>query len=259
MSEECVARIQLAYDGSDFHGWQVQPGLRTVQGELMRALSRLVPIEGPPPGAGRTDAGVHARGQVTSVAVESPDLVERIARALPRMMPSDIGIVAVTKESPEFHARYSATGRRYVYRVAHRFDPMRRLDHLLVRDALDVAAMRQATSDLLGDHDCTSFCRPSSVEPGRTRCVIRKADLREADETLVFEIAADRFLHSMVRVIVGTLLEIGRGRREATAFPEIIAACKREAAGSTAPAHGLCLEEVEYGQVDRRESDRRAP
>ena len=110
----CVARIQLAYDGSDFHGWQVQPGLRTVQGELMRALSRLVPLEGPPPGAGRTDAGVHARGQVTSVEVEDSDRVRRIARALPRMMPSDIGIVSVTEEPPGFHARYSAANTDWI-------------------------------------------------------------------------------------------------------------------------------------------------
>lgn len=249
----CVARIELAYDGSDFHGWQVQPGLRTVQGELMRALTRLVPLSGPPPGAGRTDAGVHARGQVTSVPVEHVDLVRRIARALPRMMPSDIGIVSVVEAPPGFHARHSATGRRYVYRVAFRYDPMRRLDHLLVRGELDLDAMRAAAAELLGEHDCTSFCRPSSLEPGRTRCVIRMSELREEEDTLIFDIAADRFLHSMVRVIVGTLLEIGRGRRPASAFGDIIAARHRDAAGATAPAHGLCLEEVEYGSADRHE------
>jgi tRNA pseudouridine38-40 synthase len=250
-SEPCVARIQLAYDGSDFHGWQIQPGLRTVQGELMDALAKLVPLEGPPPGAGRTDAGVHARGQVSSVPVDHPDLVRRIAHALPRMMPSDVGIVSVAPAPVGFHARYSATGRRYVYRMARRFDPMRRLDHLLVGEGLDVAAMVEAAAKLVGDHDCTSLCRTSSLEPERTRCKIRISRLRDVDGALIYEIAADRFLHSMVRIIVGTLLEVGKGRRGGDVFAEVLSARRREAAGPTAPPHGLCLEEVEYGQVDR--------
>jgi tRNA pseudouridine38-40 synthase len=245
VSDRCVAKIVLAYDGSDFHGWQIQPNHRTVQGELTEALSKLVPLDGVPPGAGRTDAGVHARGQVASLEIDR-DHLPRIARALPRMMPSDIGIVAVREQPLGFHARHSAVARRYVYRMATRYDPMRRLDHLLVGDALDVAAMQQACATLVGRHDCTSFCRTSSVEPDRTECDIQRVELSRGEDALVFEIKADRFLHSMVRAIVGTLIEVGQGKRDAQCFASILADRSRDAAGETAPAHGLCLEEVEY-------------
>lgn len=245
MSDRCVAKIVLAYDGSDFHGWQIQPRHRTVQGELTQALAKLVRFEGVPPGAGRTDAGVHARGQVSSLEIDREHL-PRIARALPRMMPSDIAIIEVREQPLGFHARHSAIARRYIYRMATRYDPMRRLDHLMVGETLDVEAMQRACGSLLGRHDCTSFCRTSSVDPDRTVCDIQGARLTRGEDSLIFEIKADRFLHSMVRVIVGTLVEVGQGKRESSCFPAILAARHRDAAGETAAAHGLCLEEVEY-------------
>lgn len=249
--ETTVLRITLAYDGTDFHGWQVQPGgVRTVQGEIVRALSRLVPMDGIPPGAGRTDAGVHARGQVTSLAVHGPEAVARVRRALPRMVPADIAIRSVEEARPDFHARFSATARRYQYRFTTEADPFLRRNHLTVRNDLDRGAMAEALAPLVGDHDCTSLCRTASLEPGRTLCRIRRATLEWDGSTGVFEIAADRFLHSMVRIIVGTLLEVGRRNRGVDTFSEVLAAHDRRQAGPTAPPHGLCLEEVEYAGHD---------
>jgi len=245
--EDTVLRITLAYDGTDFHGWQVQPGgVRTVQGELVRALTRLVPMDGFPPGAGRTDAGVHAAGQVSSLVVHGQEAIARVRRALPRMMPPDVAVRSVEVASPDFHARFSATGRLYRYRFTAEADPFLRRSHLRVRGDLDRDAMRASLGPLVGDHDCTSLCRTSSLEPGRTHCRISDASLEWDGATGVFEIRADRFLHSMVRIIVGTLLEVGRSARGVDTFTEVLAAHDRRLAGSTAPPHGLCLEEVEY-------------
>ena len=242
-----VARITLAYDGTDFHGWQVQPGgLRTVQGELVRALRRLVPLDGIPPGAGRTDAGVHARGQVCSVPVADEAALARLQRALPRMMPPDVAIAAVEAAPGDFHARFGATGRVYTYRFTTERDPFRRRDHLLVEGPIDRDAMVAACRPLIGDHDATSLCRTASLEPGRTLCRIRRAELVWEGTTGRFTIEADRFLHSTVRIVVGTLLEVGRGRRPVSTFEDVLAARDRRAAGATAPAHGLCLERVHY-------------
>ena len=244
-----VLRITLAYDGTDFHGWQIQPGgVRTVQGEVLRALRRLVPLDGIPPGAGRTDAGVHARGQVTSLAVPDAAAVERVSRALPRMMPPDVAIREITTAGAGFHARFGARGRRYRYRFCMEADPFLRRNHLRIRPDLDLERMQASLRGLIGDHDCSSLCRTASLEPGRTLCRIRRAELVWTDGTGHFEIEADRFLHSMVRVVVGTLLEVGRGTRGVDTFPELLAARDRRVAGATAPPHGLCLEEVFYDE-----------
>jgi len=245
-----VLRITLAYDGTEFHGWQIQPGgLRTVQGEMIRALERLVQLDGIPPGAGRTDAGVHARGQVSSLEVPDDAAVTRVSQSLPRMMPPDIAIREVSTAQPGFHARFSARGRRYRYYFCMDPDPFLRRNHLQVRPDLDLAAMRASLSALVGDHDCTSLCRTPSLEPGRTLCRIRRAELVWADGVGHFEIEADRFLHSMVRIVVGTLLEVGRGTRGVDTFTEVLAVRDRRQAGPTAPPHGLCLEEVFYDDV----------
>lgn len=245
-----VARLVLAYDGTAFHGWQVQPGLRTVQGELTAALARLVPLASPPPGAGRTDAGVHARGQVASVPLNEAESLGRVARALPHLLPDDMAVLEVTAAAPDFHARFSATGRHYVYRMLLRPDPLRRRDHWWVRQPVDVAPMREAAALLLGDHDCSSFCVTASIDPGRMLCRIRRAELLPgpAGDSIELHLEADRFVHSMVRTVAGTLVEIGRGRRTSASISAILLARDRRAAGMTAPPHGLCLERVEYAR-----------
>ncbi|HKI84769.1 MAG TPA: tRNA pseudouridine(38-40) synthase TruA [Candidatus Krumholzibacteria bacterium] len=247
-----VVRLDLSYDGGGFHGWQVQPGLRTVQGELMRCLKKLLPLEGIPPGAGRTDAGVHARGQVASFPLPDPSTFERIHRALPRMVSQDMAVRRVLLADPDFHARHSARGRIYTYRIMLEHDPLRRRTHYFVPSALQIEKMKRAAQDLLRDDDYTSFCKASSVVQGKTRCKVRRAELVSEGPVIVFTIEADRFLHSMVRTIVGTLVEIGRGIRPVDAIPQILHARSREQAGHLAPAHGLCLEEVKYGHEGRR-------
>ncbi len=251
-----IVRLDLAYDGRDFHGWQVQPDQRTVQGELVRCLRRLILLPGLPPGAGRTDRGVHARGQVASFPLEDPGQLERIQRALPHMLPEDIAVRRIRLAPPGFQARYSARGRRYRYFLTRRKDPFLRHTHLWVAAPLDLAAMEKALDPLLGTHDFTSFCKTASLEEGKTHCTIHRARWVVEGESLVFEIVADRFLHSMVRVLVGTLLEIGRGLRPPGAIGSILEARSRSAAGRTAPPHGLCLEEVFYDE-DRLEEMRR--
>jgi tRNA pseudouridine38-40 synthase len=255
-----VARIVLAYDGTDFHGWQVQPDLRTVQGELARAVGRLVPLTEPPPGAGRTDAGVHARGQVASVPLAGAQQLSLLARALPRLVPADMAVLEVAARAPGFHARFSATARRYTYRMLEVADPLRRRDHWRVRPGLNWPAMQSAAPLLVGDHDCTSFCRAASAEPGRMRCVVRNSELSRGalPGSWEYTVEADRFVHSMVRTIVGTLLEIGAGRRAPESISDILAARDRRAAGATAPPHGLCLEQVEYASADSREAGQAA-
>lgn len=249
-----VVRLDLAYDGLAFHGWQVQPDQRTVQGELVRCLKRLIPLEGLPPGAGRTDAGVHARGQVASFILpegklSAEALLERLQRALPRMIPPDMAVKKISLAGPGFHARHSARGRRYRYRIVRERDPFLRGTHAFVPGPLDFDAMAAATAALLGRHDFTSFCKASSKEEGKTHCHVRQAEWTREGEVLVFQIEADHFLHTMVRTIVGTLLEVGRQRRPPAAIRSILGAASRAAAGRSAPAHGLCLEEVHYDET----------
>jgi len=222
--------------------------LRTVQGELMRCLKKLLPLEGIPPGAGRTDAGVHARGQVASFPLPDPSNFERIQRALPRMVPEDMAVRRVLMVDSDFHARHSACGRVYRYRMMLEQDPLLRRTHYFIPNQLEIEKMKSAAGDLLGDHDYTSFCKASSVVEGKTHCEVRRAEVVSEGPAIVFTIEADRFLHSMVRTIVGTLVEIGRGIRPVDAIPEILHARRRERAGHLAPAHGLCLEAVRYGQ-----------
>ncbi len=242
-----TARLVLAYDGTDFHGWQVQPGgLRTVQGVLIDALRGLVPLASIPPGAGRTDAGVHARGQVASVPLVDPQHLERLCRALPSRLPADVVLREAALEGPDFHARFSAVGRVYRYRFTALRDPFLRRDHLEIDSRLDHEAMAAACAFLVGDHDATSLCRTASLEAGRTRCRIRRAQWHWDGERGWLEIEADRFLHSTVRIIVGTLLEIGRGLRPPDDFVAVLAARDRRRAGATAPPQGLSLERVLY-------------
>ena len=251
-----VARLEIAYDGGGFHGWQVQPGLRTVQGDLVDRLVRLVPLEGLPPGAGRTDAGVHARGQVATLPLADPQLLGRLQRALPRMVPADMVVRSVRAEAPGFHARFSATARRYSYHLMDSRDPLlRRTHYQLPASRLDMDRVLEASAALIGEHDYASFCKAASLEVGKSICRVGRADWEREGDAWVFHIQADRFLHSMVRSIVGTLVEIGRGQRPVDAIPTILEARRRESAGHLAPAHGLCLEEVEYGsRPDPREA-----
>ena len=237
-------RLDLAYVGAGFHGWQVQPDLRTVQGELAAALERLLQRPVMPTGAGRTDTGVHARGQVAHVELRDQVEVRRVTGAVAKLMPPDIQIHDARPVSPAFNARLKATSRRYSYRLRwsrNIFDP-----HAFeVSWQLDREAMAAACRRFLGTHDCVSLCKAGSLKDDNT-CRLDLCALEWSDGECIFRVRADRFLHHMVRNMVGLLLEIGRGARRPEDVDSILAARDRSAAGMMAPAHGLYLDEVTY-------------
>lgn len=247
-----ILKLTVGYDGTAFSGWQVQPGERTVQGELEAAFSAL---EGSPTrvhGAGRTDAGVHAVAQVAHVetALELP--AERIAGALNARLPDDM-LVRRVEDAPEaFDARFSATQRSYVYLMSVEEDPLWRNRRWVVRKRPDIEAMRAAAETLLGEHDFSSFCLTGS-EPSHHRCRLDSISIEWQDELggmIILRVSANRFLRGMVRSIVGTLAEVGRGRMTVEQFRDVLEARDRSRAGATAPACGLYLEKVDYsGEV----------
>lgn len=238
-------RLVLEYDGTDFEGWQVQAQGRTVQGELIRALAILLREPVYPIGAGRTDAGTHALGQVAHFHTCSALPVERLFRGLNGLLPPDLAVRAVDEVSLDFHARYSALSKRYRYRLCFGKAALDRRQVWAYPWPLEVAAMQEATLALLGDHNFGAFCRQDPV-PANLHCRILDCGWELCDRELVFEIEADRFLRHMVRILVGTLVEIGAGRRPIADLAALLASGDRRQAGPTAPAHGLCLLRVSY-------------
>jgi tRNA pseudouridine38-40 synthase len=248
-------RLDLGYDGSGFHGWATQPGLRTVQEVIEEALGRVLALPGPPwPAltvAGRTDAGVHARGQVAHVDVPADAWAQAAAvavRRLARLLPDDIRIWSADLAAAGFDARFSALWRRYSYRVCDDpalADPLRRHDTLWYDRRLDLDRMNEAAGACLGEHDFAAFCRRRE---GATtvRTVIRLDWARAEPGVAVATVTADAFCHNMVRALTGALLPVGDGSRPAAWLGEVLAARRRDPAVRVAPAHPLCLEEVGY-------------
>ena len=239
-------RIDLAYLGTAYHGWQQQKNLRTVQGEMIPMLTRLLGREKVPVGAGRTDAGVHARGQVCHVNVADEAEAVRLQRALVHLTPPDMKILAVRRVSPDFDARFSALARRYSYHLQLCRDIFRQHISHLVSRPLDREAMDAAGTHFLGTRDFASFCKTSSRKEDSSMCAVDLCHFQWADESAIFHISANRFLHHMVRNVVGTLLEVGYRRRGSGEIPAILAARDRRRADGMAPAAGLFLEEVTY-------------
>ena len=240
-------RIDLAYDGTDFHGWAAQPGLRTVQGELSAALATVLRV----PSvvvvcAGRTDAGVHARGQVVHCDVEeTPD---RLGRRLNGVLPPDVRVRRVAEAPEGFDARFSALWRRYAYRLVDTSaaqDPLLRRHVLAWPRPLDLDAMNRASQALVGLHDFASFCKRRE---GATtiRTLQELGWSRDADDVVTATVRADAFCHSMVRSLMGCLLAIGDGRRPPEWAAEVLTARARPAAVAVVEARGLTLEEVGY-------------
>ena len=244
-------RLDIAYDGTDFSGWAVQRDLRTVQGEMQRVLSHLVHGDVELTVAGRTDAGVHARGQVAHCDV--PSLDSLTASRINRALPDDIRVLRVSEVGPDFDARFSALWRRYSYTVCddpRGPDPLERRYQLDVSRELDIDAMNEAASALVGEHDFTSFCKLK--EHGSTVREIldlhweRNVDPKTGITTAVMHVTADAFCHSMVRSLAGALIPVGEGRR-AIGYPrEALEMKSREAGVTVMPAHPLVLEEVGY-------------
>ena len=244
-------KLVLAYDGTDFHGWQMQPGQRTVQGLLEETLSKVLGGESVDVhGAGRTDAGVHARGQVASVR-SATRLPSRAVRAeLARRLPPDIVVRSVDAVEEEFHARHSAVGRRYAYRLLREVDPVLGRFAWRPRHAPAPEPLDRATRPIEGEHDCASF-QGAGSSPANPVCRIARARWRSWEWGLVLDMVADHFLYHMVRNVVGTALAAAREADPAAAMERVLAARDRGRAGVTAPAHGLCLEEVFYAPGGR--------
>lgn len=238
-------RIHVSYDGTGFAGWQVQPEQRTVQGEIERALGTLLGAEVRLHGSGRTDAGVHATGQVAhfrAAARLEPDVIER---ALHGYLPADIHVFDVSEAPDDFDARRSASQRTYLYRIVRRRDPHRRFQAWEIRYPLDAGAMARAAEHLLGAHDFTAFAA-SSRKGMDNRIDVRRASWAEEGDELCFTTSADRFVHRFVRNVVGTMVDVGRGETSPEEIPRIIEGRDRTLAGPAAPAHGLYLTHVDY-------------
>ncbi len=249
-SERCVA-LKLAYDGSSFHGWQIQPNQPTVQGVLQTALAR---IHGVPDrrvvlhGSGRTDAGVHALAQVAHYRQPTKRPTESIRRALRSMLPGSIVLLDIAEVSPDFHARRSALCKTYRYRIINRTLalPFETRWAWHIRDPLNVHAMRDALPYLRGRHDFAGFTNSRAEAETTVRDLMHLDILARKGRSLEIEARADGFLYKMVRNIVGWLVEIGRRRRRCEETQEVLASAVRGAAGVSAPPQGLCLVEVRY-------------
>jgi tRNA pseudouridine38-40 synthase len=239
-------RLIVEYDGSEFHGWQTQPDKRTVQATLEDALARLLGQPTRAAAAGRTDAGVHAAGQVVCFATPRVLAPGTLRRALNALTPTDLAVRAVDAVADDFDVRRAARSRRYVYRIWTRAEtsPFWRRYTWHVPWALDVEAMQRAAPQVVGEHDFSSFRAAGcdAVHPVRR---VYRSQLERRDDLLSYEIEATAFLRHMVRNIVGTLVEIGSGRR-AGDLAGLLAARDRTLAAATAPAQGLCLVEVCY-------------
>lgn len=241
-------RLDLAYDGRPFHGFARQPDVRTVQGDLEGALARLLGAEARTVAAGRTDAGVHALGQVVSLAEVPGDLdLERFRDALNGMLGPEISVWAAGRVRDDFHARFSARSRTYVYAVlqAEAPDPFLAPTALYHRGDLDVAAMNEAAGHLTGPHDFSSFGRVPEPDASPERVLYELRCVREGG-LIRIRARANAFIQQMVRSLVGTLLQVGEGRRPPGDMPALLAAKDRARAGPVAPPHGLCLVSVEY-------------
>ena len=241
-------KLTLCYDGAKYKGWQRQGNTdNTIQAKLEALLSRLLgsPVE--VSGSGRTDAGVHAYCQVCSFRADTEMSAEDILSALRRYLPEDIGAMSLTKAAPDFHARLSCREKSYLYRIWNSDLPnvfSRRYTYTFP-DALNISEMRRAAGHLLGRHDFTSFCANKHMKKSAVR-ELRSIEIYEQEEELRILLTGDGFLYNMVRIIVGTLIEVGIGARSADSIPDILRAKDRSQAGFTAPAQGLALYEVKY-------------
>ena len=249
MTPRCV-QLVLQYDGARFAGWQRQPDERTVQGVLEDALFRLCQVPTPVLGAGRTDAGVHARGQAAGVRVPEKWSPSVLRRAMNAILPDDLWVKAAIEMRDDFHARYSAVSRSYTYLVGTDEDadsPFRRNRELAWRQPVSMPALANAASEIVGDHAFRAFAvKGTAPERDDHRCVVQNAAWSDRPGGLEFDIRANRFLHHMVRFLVATMLDIASGRRNPGLVRKLLDAVDNHDASPPAPAHALYLENVEY-------------
>jgi tRNA pseudouridine38-40 synthase len=246
-------RLVVAYDGTDFHGWQRQPSAPTIQGCLEEAIQRLTGASAQVYGSGRTDAGVHALHQVANFQTVSAIPCPNLAKALNDLLPPTVRVKAVDEVAPTFHARYDVRSKSYRYRILQTPVCSPFLWRFVCHHPypLDRARMAQAAQFFLGEHDFTSFAGADGQDDEDTKSMVRvifrsRLLWRPRTSMLVYEVTGNGFLHHMVRNMVGTLIEVGRGKLAPRDMLGILVARDRRRAGPTAPAQGLCLVKVEY-------------
>ncbi len=240
-------KLILEYEGTAYHGWQFQPGLPTIQGLLQDTLAQIVGVPVQVTGAGRTDAGVHALGQVASFRADTRLDAPTLRRALNASLPRDIVIRHAEEVPPKFDAQRSARSKTYRYSILSRDHPSALLARhsLYVPVPLEFAAMARAGEFMIGTHDFSAFRAGTCTAVTSVRTVLQ-ASWRPEGDLWHFEITANGFLQHMVRILVGTLLEVGRGKHRSSHVRDVLASRDRRRAGKTAPPHGLCLVEVHY-------------
>jgi len=246
-------KLLIQYDGTDFHGWQVQENDRSIQGELERVIGSLEDTPVKVVGSGRTDAGVHAEGQIANVKLNRAWSPEKLRSAINGNLWRDIRIMKAEKAPDDFHARFSAKGKTYVYRIINApvMSPFWRRFALHESRPLDIARMNTAARFLLGEHDWTAFSSALSESENKVRTVMDCKfesiwDSRSGSNLIEFHIRANGFLRYMVRSIVGTLLEVGRSEKDSDTIQTAVVSGDRSLAGKTAAAHGLTLVKVDY-------------
>jgi tRNA pseudouridine38-40 synthase len=247
----CLVRnikLTIEYDGTDFHGWQIQPGLETIQGVIKERIAQITQGEVNLIGAGRTDAGVHALGQVANFQTESTIDLGALQRGLNSLLAPDIVIKEIEEVEEGFHARFSARSKRYEYHILNRSYPsaLLRAYAWFIPHKLDLTSMESCGRLLIGSHDFSSFRASGDESRHSIREIIRLEIERRQGDLIVIVIEANAFLREMVRSIVGTLIDVGRGKTSLEEFQEIFEAKDRRKAGMTAPAQGLFLKEVKY-------------
>ncbi len=240
-------KLVVEYDGTAYYGWQVQAGQKTVQGELQRAIEEVVGRRTTLFGAGRTDAGVHALGQVANFKTSSRIPIAKWPPALNAHLPEDISVVRAEEVAADFHSQFQAKEKTYRYTILNRDtrSALRRDRAHLIRPALDAAAMAEAAKALVGTRDFRAFGSEMAKKEKTTRTIAR-ADVARAGDEVTFEFSGDGFLYNQVRAMVGTLVEVGLGKRPPAWVGEVLASRDRTKAGANVPAKGLCLVEVRY-------------
>jgi tRNA pseudouridine38-40 synthase len=249
-------KLVIAYDGTDFHGWQVQPGMRTVQEELQAIVGRVVCHPAAVVGASRTDAGVHARGQVAHLLTSCVLPVENLRRAIQNRLPADIALVHAAEVAADFHATRDARSKLYRYGLYHAAEHRVPVQDMATRYCwhvwypLDLDRMRAAAAVLVGRHDFAGFMNLGSPRESTWRTILR-IEIQRRWPYLLIDVEGDGFLYNQVRVMVGTLIEVGRGHWSPERVAEVLATGDRSRAGPTAPALGLSLRWVRYGPQRR--------
>jgi len=242
-------RLEIAYDGTSFHGWQIQPHLDTVQGQLTRAIGRIVQAPVQVHGSGRTDAGAHALAQVCSFSCESLIPLPNFRKAINSLLPPAIRLNSIEEAPENFHARFDAQSKHYRYRILNSRD-CSPFDHRFVHHvprSLDFVKLSSAAEFLLGEHDFSAFCDSQAEAEFKVRTVTNSFFVFDTSRHLIeYNVCANGFLHHMVRNIVGTFLEVGRGKLACEDLPAILRSKNRSNAGPTAPAKGLFLVSVRY-------------